>query len=84
MRVEFHLEALAEFRAAAGYYEQQQTVLGARFANAVEMAIAHGVAANRATGATEADHRPASTDFLNRGLRPTADLQGSKTSTAGN
>jgi plasmid stabilization system protein ParE len=41
MRVEFHPEALAEFRAAAEYYEQQQTGLGARFANAVEMAVAH-------------------------------------------
>lgn len=31
MRVEFHPEALAEFRAAAEYYEQQQTGLGERF-----------------------------------------------------
>lgn len=41
MRVEFHPEALAEFRAAAEYYEQQQTGLGERFANAAEMAVAH-------------------------------------------
>jgi plasmid stabilization system protein ParE len=45
MRVEFHPEALAEFRAAAEYYETQQTGLGERFANAVEMAVAHIVAA---------------------------------------
>lgn len=44
MRVEFHPEALAEFRAAAEYYEQQQSGLGERFANAVEMAVAHIVA----------------------------------------
>ncbi len=45
MRVEFHPEALAEFRAAAEYYETQQTGLGERFANAVEAAVAHIVAA---------------------------------------
>jgi toxin ParE1/3/4 len=45
VRVEFHPEALAEFRAAAEYYEQQQTGLGERFANAVEMAVAHIAAA---------------------------------------
>lgn len=45
MRVEFHPEGLAEFRAAAEYYEQQHTGLGQRFANAVEMAVAHVVAA---------------------------------------
>lgn len=45
MRVEFHPEALAEFRAAAEYYEQQQTGLGGRFVNAVEMAVAHIAAA---------------------------------------
>lgn len=45
MRVEFHPEALAEFRAAAEYYEKQQLGLGERFANAVEMAVAHVVAA---------------------------------------
>lgn len=41
MRSEFHPEALAEFRAAAEYYEQQQTGLGGCFANAIEMAVAH-------------------------------------------
>lgn len=45
MRVEFHPEALAEFRAAAEYYETQQTGLGERFANAVETVVAHVVAA---------------------------------------
>ncbi|MEI2420093.1 hypothetical protein V6O07_07450, partial [Arthrospira platensis SPKY2] len=39
MSVEFHPEALAEFCAAAEYYEQQQTALGGRFVNAVEMAV---------------------------------------------
>ncbi len=41
MRVEFHPEALVEFRAAVEYYEQQQNALGERFINAVEMAVAH-------------------------------------------
>jgi len=41
MRIEFHPEALAEFRAAAEYYEKQQRDLGRRFINAVESAIAH-------------------------------------------
>jgi hypothetical protein len=45
MGVEFHPEALAEFRAAAEYYEQQQIGLGERFASAVEMAVAHIAAA---------------------------------------
>lgn len=50
MRVEFHPEALAEFRAAAEYYETQQTGLGERFANAVEAAVAHIVAAPKSGG----------------------------------
>lgn len=45
MRVEFHPEALAEFRAAAEYYERQQPGLGERFVNAVEMAVARIAAA---------------------------------------
>lgn len=45
MRVEFHPEALAEFRAAAEYYATRQTGLGDRFVNAVEAAVAHVVAA---------------------------------------
>lgn len=40
MRLEFHPEALAEFRAAAEYYEKQQTGLGSRFVNAVDAAVA--------------------------------------------
>jgi plasmid stabilization system protein ParE len=40
MRLEFHPEALAEFRAAAEYYEKQQTDLGSRFVNAVDAAVA--------------------------------------------
>lgn len=40
MRVEFHPEALAEFRAAAEYYEKQQAGLGNRFVNAVDVAAA--------------------------------------------
>lgn len=57
MRVEFHPEALAEFRAAAEYYEQQQTGLGERFANAVEMAVAHVVAAPTSWRVIEDDIR---------------------------
>ena len=41
MRIEFHPEALAEFRDAAEYYEKQQQRLGRRFTNAIEDAIAH-------------------------------------------
>lgn len=40
MRLEFHPEALAEFRAAAEYYENQQLGLGSRFVNAVDVAVA--------------------------------------------
>lgn len=47
MRVEFHPEALAEFRAAAEYYEKQHDGLGSRFVSSVETAVA-----NLATGAT--------------------------------
>ncbi|MDP1605139.1 MAG: type II toxin-antitoxin system RelE/ParE family toxin [Rhodocyclaceae bacterium] len=41
MKIEFHPEALAEFRAATTYYEAQQRDLGSRFMIAVESAIAH-------------------------------------------
>jgi len=41
MRIEFHPEALAEFRDAAEFYEKQQNRLGTRFTNAIESAIAH-------------------------------------------
>jgi len=41
MKVEFHPEALVEFRAATGYYQKQQSGLGSRFVAAVESAIAH-------------------------------------------
>lgn len=41
MRVEFHPDALAEFRAAAEYYEHQHNGLGSRFTNAVEAAVEH-------------------------------------------
>jgi plasmid stabilization system protein ParE len=57
MRVEFHPEALAEFRAAAEYYETQQTGLGERFANAVEAAVAHIVAAPKSWRIIEDDIR---------------------------
>ena len=57
MRVEFHPEALAEFRAAAEYYEQRQTGLGERFANAVEMAVAHIAAAPESLRIIEDDVR---------------------------
>ena len=39
MRIEFHPEALAEFRDAAEFYEKQQHKLGTRFTNAIESAI---------------------------------------------
>ena len=39
MRLEFHPEALAEFRAAAEYYESQQRGLGSRFVNAIDAAV---------------------------------------------
>ncbi|MGL1833471.1 type II toxin-antitoxin system RelE/ParE family toxin [Rhodocyclaceae bacterium SMB388] len=57
MRVEFHPEALIEFRAAAEYYEQQQTALGERFVNAVEMAIAHVADAPTSCRVIEGDIR---------------------------
>lgn len=57
MRVEFHPEALAEFRAAAEYYEQQQTALGERFVNAVEMAVAHVADAPTSCRVIEGDIR---------------------------
>lgn len=57
MRVEFHPEALAEFRAAAEYYETQQPGLGERFANAVEAAVAHVVAAPESWRVIEDDIR---------------------------
>lgn len=55
MRVEFHPEALIEFRAAAEYYEQQQSGLGERFANVVEAAVAHVAAAPRSGRVVEGD-----------------------------
>jgi toxin ParE1/3/4 len=39
MSIEFHPEALLEFRAAADYYETQQDGLGTRFINSVESAL---------------------------------------------
>lgn len=57
MRVEFHPEALAEFRAAAEYYETQQPGLGERFATAVEAAIAHIAAAPESWRVIEDDIR---------------------------
>lgn len=39
MRIEFHPEALAEFRNAAEFYENQQLGLGSRFTNAIDSAI---------------------------------------------
>lgn len=40
MKIEFHPEAIAEFRDAAKYYEKQQHGLGSRFTNAIETAVA--------------------------------------------
>lgn len=57
MRVEFHPEALTELRAAAEYYEQQQTALGERFINAVEMAVAHVADAPTSCRVIEGDIR---------------------------
>jgi toxin ParE1/3/4 len=57
VRVNFHPEALAEFRAAAKHYEQQQTGLGERFVNAVEMAVAHVAAAPESWRVIEDDIR---------------------------
>lgn len=57
MRVEFHPDALAEFRASAEYYEQQQPGLGDRFANAVEVAVAHIAAAPESWRIIEDDIR---------------------------
>jgi toxin ParE1/3/4 len=39
MRLEFHPEALAEYRAAALYYESNRVGLGARFADMIEEAL---------------------------------------------
>jgi len=39
MRLDFHPEALAEYRAAARYYETRKPGLGIRFVEAVEDAI---------------------------------------------
>lgn len=41
MRVEYHPEALAEFRETAIYYEKKQHGLGARFVAAVDSAVTH-------------------------------------------
>jgi len=57
MRVEFHPDALADFRASADYYEQQQPGLGYRFANAVEVAVAHIAAAPESWRIIEDDIR---------------------------
>ena len=57
MRVVFHPDALAEFRASAEYYEQQQPGLGDRFANAVEVAVAHIAAAPESWRIIEDDIR---------------------------
>lgn len=57
MRVEFHPEAIAEFRAAAGYYETQHDGLGNRFINAVEAAVAHIVEAPSSRRIVEDDIR---------------------------
>lgn len=45
MRAEFHPEALAEFRAAAEFYETRQHGLGDRFIAAVESCVARTTAA---------------------------------------
>lgn len=39
MRVEFHPEARAEYLAAAAYYEERQTGLGARFTIEIEKTL---------------------------------------------
>ena len=39
MRLEFHPEALTEYRAAVAYYESRKPKLGVRFAEAIEDAI---------------------------------------------
>jgi toxin ParE1/3/4 len=39
MRLEFHPEALAEYRAAALYYESNRVGLGDRFADMIEEAL---------------------------------------------
>lgn len=39
MRLEFHPDALAEYRAAAAYYESRKPGLGIRFVEAIEDAI---------------------------------------------
>lgn len=57
MRVEFHPEALAEFRTATEYYEQQQTGLGERFASAFEASVAHVAAAPESWRVIEDDIR---------------------------
>jgi toxin ParE1/3/4 len=43
MRLEFHPEALTEYKAAAYYYESVRESLGARFIDAVEAALQHVV-----------------------------------------
>lgn len=57
MRIEYHPEALAEFREAAVYYEKQQAGLGERFAKAVESAIAHIAESPTSWRVLEADVR---------------------------
>lgn len=57
MRVEFHPEAIAEFRAAAKFYETQHDGLGSRFINAVEATVARIVEAPSSWRIVEDDIR---------------------------
>lgn len=57
MKLEFHPEALAEFRAAAEFYETQQHGLGDRFIAAVESCLARIKAAPSSWRIVEDDIR---------------------------
>lgn len=57
MRVEFHPEAIEEFRAAAEYYETQHDGLGSRYINAVEATVARIVEAPSSWRIVEDDIR---------------------------
>lgn len=57
MRVEFHPEAIEEFRAAAEFYETQHDGLGNRFINAVEATVARVVEAPSSWRIVEDDIR---------------------------
>jgi hypothetical protein len=48
MRLEFHLEALAEVELAAQYYESRRPALGGRFIDAVESALGRIVESHHA------------------------------------